>query len=229
MSKDCPNCGSTMDYRLGMYECPNCGHSEEKSIAGPEASQAKPSGPGFQQQQWGGGSGQVPPPGTLHSPSSAPPPGLEARMSSLGQGGIGGGGGGTSGFGDLNWEKRTYFMISAIIIGVGVLLCLGGCMMAGTELAPAFGVLIFGLLINLGFTWFILFSASSCFKWPCMILAAIQVISSLFSIFSLPATLSDDAMTGGMKIAAVIGWFVGLAFNAWFVSILYRDLQGYDY
>jgi len=163
-TKACPKCGTTMGSRLGLYECPQCGHEEE--AAKPEPA-AKRSGPGIRREAWhrsqpgtGGqpplpGQSHVPSPGTLYTPGAAPPPGLYGDDAGVRE----------SKYSTLEAEKRAYFSIYSIVLGLAVvgLLLLGA---VGDGATGFFSGVLSGA-INLAITYWVLFGASANMKLTC--------------------------------------------------------------
>jgi hypothetical protein len=242
-TKHCPQCGSTMQFRLGEQECPSCGHVETAPPAPAVVEQEKP-------QDWGGIKRakllNVP-------PTTAPPPSsvLNRDPSELyGQGGSYGGS--LYGAADspapaenssLQMEKHIYFglQVAGSLLTI-IALIAAGSMLSALDGMPDRGALgfasggvfiastIIGSLIGVLLMWFVLYGTVIWVKWTCLGCVGLSTIFALIGFFMPTADLSiydqlGSAMGLGFTTFGILVRIFQLAFLGWFISILYRDIM----
>jgi hypothetical protein len=223
-TKNCPQCGTSMDFRLGVYECPQCGHEEEDK-AQPEATAAATSGPGFRKEAWrrpesASQPGQVPPPqsiGTIYTPGAAPPPGLYSEPSRSREPNS-----------SLHTEKVVYFSLQAIGFVLLYILVAFALTMLGPVPDVDFNLglgIFFSIITNLiymGLLWFVLFGDQVWAKYCC---GGCVLLSLLISVPGMFVSAPTGYNAPGMGVFQIVYILLLIAFNLWFLSILYRDVQ----
>jgi len=220
--KSCPQCGSDMDYRLGMFECPQCGHEEEDKVLAAPAAEA--TGPGFRRESWQRSApprpGQVPPPqsvGTIYTPGAAPPAGLySAEPSSYNP------------YPSLQVEKVIYLSLTVAgwLLTLIILIAASSALPSIPEVGISMGAVIFGFaiagLISVGLIWFVLFGDQVWAKYCC---GGCMLFSMVTSVPGFFASAPSDFQVPGMGAFKVMYLALVLAFDLWFLSILWRDVQ----
>lgn len=157
----------------------------------------------------------------------------------------------------LEMEKRVYFVIyvsmqalTLIVVAIMFamtrgLLQVSGAGMPTTPGVPSLaqlnaampmllGIYIVSLLIAVGVVWWALFGSETWVKWCCMGCVGIGLVSSLFNIGqSLTGMAAFSQLgvpiTGALQALFLTTFILSLAWQVWFVSILYRDVQQRQY
>ena len=228
-SKACPKCSGIMFYRLGEYECNQCDHHEPAAPAKTEEKRGFRKEAWHQQQQPPSSS---PPPGTMHTPGVAPPP--PAGFQAYGQPEpsatrpVGG---------SLHLEKNIYFGIEAALYLLFIVVALGLGLASMGSLGDIAGVvaLVIGayslaIFVRLAILWFVFYGTQIWFKWicgGCTLLGLIGTLFSLIGVMSGPAEFADELGPLPGEIGGFMWflYFIQAAFQFWFVSIVWRDIQ----
>jgi len=219
--KACPQCGSEMSFRLGVYECPRCGHEEEDKVLAAPAAEAH--GPGFRREQWQRSAppapGQVPPPptGTIYTPGAAPPPGLYQEPASS-----------YEPYPSLHIEKTIYFSLTVIgwVVLLFVMIAASSAISSmpspGFSMGPVIFGIILGGLISVGVMWFVLFGDQIWAKYCCGGCVMLSMVTSLPGMFAATPSEFDVPGLAGFKL---LYFGLVLASDLWFLWILWRDVQ----
>ena len=206
-NKSCPECGSTMEVRLGMAECPSCGHNED-SLATPIS---KSSGPGFQQQD-----------STYKPPSPGMPGSILGGMGSHGSDSPGSGGVTDS----LETEKNLFIGINIALYALAAFSILLSTLSMGSEAWIAFFGVILGAGVNILILLFVLKSDQSWAKYCCMGCTGLRLAGILFTLFAPNPALGATPLPFGLD---VILNAITIMFDLWFFTILYRDVTQNQY
>jgi len=138
----------------------------------------------------------------------------------------------------LQGEKSLYFGIVAGFAGLRLLAIItaaiaGSSAGASSPAGPGqpVAVVFVDIAAELGslwLIWFALYSTQLWAKWGCMGCAALSIISSLIILLSA-STIISEARLGPVAGTVTSGlWFfvlLALAFQGWFILILFRDVQ----
>jgi hypothetical protein len=215
-AKNCPQCGSTMNFRLGTYECPQCGHSG----TGPPAGEA-PAAAGRVGQRRESWQPDQPLRGT---PAAAPP---EARQEleidplarPVGERPSG-----------LELEKRIYFGITAAITIVGALGSIFSSITGGGSL-PWLLSSLFWDAVGLFLLAYVLFSGEAWARGCCAVLVALELIALIGGAF-----ITIPFISAAFGVSWLVPAFLALPFwgavaveaawYGWLLSILWRDHTG---
>lgn len=232
-------------WQSGIGSTLGVGHSSYtgKLIAPPDATRSQESAP---PSAYGG----------LDAPPPPPPPGTVFGQSSWERTEYGGA---IRDIGDtLAVEKRIYFIVyialqSLFLIFIVLMVTIGrrfieAALAAGAqplssesagvmEMLPMVAAMyVIGILIAIALTWWVLYGSEIWAKWCCMGCSAIGLLISfgqLISVFAPSALMvasGTSGMFGGASAAiTIIMVIVQLGWQAWFMSILYRDIQQRQY
>jgi hypothetical protein len=158
----------------------------------------------------------------------------------------------------LAGEKRIYFIVYVALQALAIIfmllfLTLGrkfveAALAAGAqpltsqsagviEMLPTIVVMyIIAILIAVGLTWWVLYGTEIWAKWCCMGCSGVGLLLSLgqlISVFAPSALLmasgAAGALGGGSAAVTIIMVIIQVGWQAWFMSILYRDIQQRQY
>ena len=238
--KHCPRCGSAMAFRLGTYDCPQCEFSE------PAAAEPLQSAP---PQDYGGvrrarllvppeSAVQPDPASTLQQAAThgagffqrgvVPPSGLHGyvepelfRQRTVNEA--------------LDVEKHVYYSITVIsVVGSALfqMLMLSAIppLPYGSPRSLLHLALLLAAALVLGLYWIVIYSSWIFAKWGCIGLTGLFMLVTV--IAGLAFMLNSEWWellvfnTAGLGAAyIVISFLLQLGWNAWLISILYRDIQ----
>lgn len=204
-SRNCPQCDSMMDYRLGEYECPSCGHREPAQAVAPKQDARGPSGPGLLRIP-------PPPPGTV-VPGMPGSYGYQAQQEEAG---------GRIRDAGLEAEKKyilVYLFCYYLLIGIWGANAPMNYMFDG---AAFFFVMLFSALAGCGVLYFTLHSDQSWVKYSCMGCVGLGAISNLITLIVPTASSTAMALPPALQLVSAL---LGLIYAGWLLFILYRDVQ----
>lgn len=218
--RNCPKCGTQMNFRLGEYECPQCGHYEAQIKEAQQRDET--SGPGFKQPWQPGGTrpgAVVPPPpasGTIFQP------GQQIRTGPGGSTVIGGAPQFEL-YPSLNMEMGIYFGLHvAVTVAIIIVAFAFGGMFAGlsssfnmSAIHALLGFLVLVFLVRLSVIWFVLYGSVIWVKWCCGGCTLIGILGAIPSILAVGTTAHDSPLVG----------LADVALSIWFLTIVYRDIQ----
>jgi len=222
-NRNCPECNTMMEYRLGMYECPSCAHTEERTAK--PAEEHQPSGPGFRREKWQKPAQAAPAVGSGTSPEAKYDMSLDLDEETSQP---------RAPLTRLDWEKRIYFWLSVTVGSVSLINDLILVVHAmGIEgiwckevLCLRVGPFFFGVFLLA----FVLFSGEMWAKGCCALLIIIQILSSFAAVFVVIPYIGRFA--SGTHFAPtffslpwIVGWLIDMAWGLWLLWILYRDYQ----
>ena len=201
-SRQCPNCSTTMEYRLGEYQCPSCEHTEKAEIlSGPATS-----GPGLRQpaatlQNYDPQAGRQDfikdyRLDTGPSPDYDPSPGLSnEKLILLG-----------------------LFLVQALV-NIFSVANQGGQTAGGTSLSTVL-LMQGGTLLMLAVVFFVPFIP---LKWLMATLSClVGMLGALGLIMGLLALTFFGSLLG---LLAWLAQLLNVGVNLWIASVLYRDIQ----
>jgi hypothetical protein len=233
----CSECGSLMDFRLGLYECQQCGHTEEPPPPEPEPERTR-HGPGFRREPWQrpgapGGAAEAPPsraapPGTFYSYAPAPGATLhDPSQPALAP---------ASEYPTLQIEKHIFFGLQVLgVLGSLVLVVLGATLDPyGFQRTDQYMMMVqvfWSALASVFIYWLALYGRLLWVKYCCCAFMAFVITCGIVGFMMVLGVIGQLPL-GYDLTAGFLGGALGisltvlqLAYLMWFVWILWRDIQ----
>lgn len=230
----CPDCGTRMDYRLGVFTCPKCGREIEAPRPGKQEKRWSVRQEPWEQKQYKeqlkkAQAHSAEPGGSAALPRATQVLGMygDQRRPAIKE---------FEGYGKLMLEKHLYFFCLLGILGLAIYFLATGKLPTYSwfhRFRPEYFLFMMGWggIIYLFFMWVIIYRQFEGLKWLLMSIQAVLIVHMLLSYIHLMIGIRYDFMedlnhhifhleNGQENIYLAI-----MVLNLWFVSILWRDVR----